>query len=451
MDKIVQSLVHAVPKFLNDSCLMKTSEVFIPFKEIGIECLTREVTEINLFFESILKLVDINVCDIDEISKILGVNYNTIKEVVVDMIDQKYVITSENKIIMTPKGRRALETRSLVTIQKRNLNQILVNMITGEIISGDVGVVVRVSKSDICLNEEKVVDKEFLENHHNEINEIFQKFQIEDSVFGNQSITRELYKILNLAYERLIYIKNELYIYKNPRTDEYQFAFKKDVNEQYLNSFFKQVKDIIPPSLENFFERDYSFASLHKNSISIDETLFAKTMVLEKALNECGDVINDSVLGQFQNKRYMLTDYEYKYYFDHSNDIQFELIFIVSGRLKILFDHSIWNEIKNLSRSKTIYIVYDENEYRIEKELNQIKSGSIKKQNIILIKSKGIIQNRICFYPTMSIELFEEVYEMFKRPITLKQGIITYEKNEIQKITENIKEAYDISFDINEE
>jgi len=32
-----------------------------------------------------------------------------------------------------------------------------------------------------------------------------------------------------------------------------------------------------------------------------------------------------------------------------------------------------------------------------------------------------------------------------------KAGIITYEKNEMQKIAENIKETYDISFDINEE
>ena len=212
MNKIIQSLVQTIPKNLSGSYLVKTTEVFVPYKEIGIECLTREITEINLFFESILKFIDIGVQDIDEVAHILGVDYAIIKEVVVDMIEQKYLVTTENKIIMTPRGRRALETRKLVTIQKRFINQVLVNLITGEIVSGDGIFTTRVEKNDICLNEELVVDKAYLENHHNTINEIFQKYQVEDNVFGRHSITRELYKILDLAYEKLVYIKNQLYV-----------------------------------------------------------------------------------------------------------------------------------------------------------------------------------------------------------------------------------------------
>ena len=45
------------------------------------------------------------------------------------MIEQKYIITSQNKLIMTPRGRKALADRKQVTIRKRNINELSVNMI----------------------------------------------------------------------------------------------------------------------------------------------------------------------------------------------------------------------------------------------------------------------------------------------------------------------------------
>lgn len=446
MNKIIQSLVQTIPKNLSGSYLVKTTEVFVPYKEIGIECLTREITEINLFFESILKFIDIGVQDIDEVAHILGVDYAIIKEVVVDMIEQKYLVTTENKIIMTPRGRRALETRKLVTIQKRFINQVLVNLITGEIVSGDGIFTTRVEKNDICLNEELVVDKAYLENHHNTINEIFQKYQVEDNVFGRHSITRELYKILDLAYEKLVYIKNQLYVYKNFDAEEYQFAFKKDINEQYVNCFYRQVKDVVPPSLENFFERDYSFASSHSKNVPLDNILLEKTQLLCKLLNDSGDVIQKSIEEQFKNKRYMLTDDEYRNFFLHGSEFIWDKLIIVSGRLKKLFDNRIWGEIRNLSRNKEIYIVFDEKEYGIENELDKLKSNSVKRQNIILIKRNGLSQNNICFFPAVSIGIDEEVYEMFKRPVTLRKGIIEFEKESIEETVNQIQTDFNIIF-----
>lgn len=76
MDKIIQSLMHTIPKNLSGLYVVKNSEIFIPYKEVGIECLTKEISEINLFFECILKFISIGVNDIGEISRILGVSYN---------------------------------------------------------------------------------------------------------------------------------------------------------------------------------------------------------------------------------------------------------------------------------------------------------------------------------------------------------------------------------------
>lgn len=451
MDKIIQSLMHTIPKNLSGLYVVKNSEIFIPYKEVGIECLTKEISEINLFFECILKFISIGVNDIGEISRILGVNYNIIKEAVIDMVEQKYLITAEQKMVMTPKGRTALETRKLESIQKRFLNQLLVNLITGEIISGDGISTVKVEKNDICLNEEQKVNIEYLEKHHSIINDIYQKYQVEDNVFGIQSVTRELYKILDISYEKLVYVKNRLYVYKSQDAEEYQFVFNEDLNEQYINCFYSQVRDSIPPCLENFFERDYSFAKSHKNGNVLDERLFEKTMQISKTLGQCSDKITEDLYARFQSRRYMLIDNEYKYYFLYNNDFWWDKLIIVSGRLKKILDKSIWNELKNLTKSKEIYILFDETERGIEHELEKLKDKSIKKQNILLIRKKNIQQNIICFYPSVSIEIFEEVYGMFQGTVTLKSGILEFEQENIKSLVNNIEKDYNISFQRNVE
>ena len=60
---------------------------------MGVTCLTKEVTEINLFFETILKLVDAGIKDVYEISTIMGIEFKLLKETLVDMIEQMYLTT----------------------------------------------------------------------------------------------------------------------------------------------------------------------------------------------------------------------------------------------------------------------------------------------------------------------------------------------------------------------
>ena len=98
MKQLVATVVRKLPRELKNYHLIKRQNIFIPYCEIGISCLTKEVTEINLFFETILKLIDIEVSDVYEISSIMGVEFKLLKETIVDMIEQRYIITVENKL-----------------------------------------------------------------------------------------------------------------------------------------------------------------------------------------------------------------------------------------------------------------------------------------------------------------------------------------------------------------
>ena len=214
MKQLVAAVSRKLPRELKNFHLIKRQSIFIPYCEIGITCLTKEVTEINLFFETILKLIDIEVADVYEISAIMGVEFKLLKEAIVDMIEQKYIITSQNKLIMTPRGRKALADRKQVTIRKRNINELSVNMITGNIEESGKNAFAKPSKRDICLSEEQTITKDYLESNYAIINEIYQRNQIESNIFNTKILQRELYKILDIAYEKLYYVKDELFIYK---------------------------------------------------------------------------------------------------------------------------------------------------------------------------------------------------------------------------------------------
>lgn len=215
MKQLVAAVSRKLPRELKNFHLIKRQSIFIPYCEIGITCLTKEVTEINLFFETILKLIDIEVADVYEISVIMGVEFKVLKEAIVDMIEQKYIITSQNKLIMTPRGRKALADRKQVTIRKRNINELSVNMITGNIEESGKNAFAKPSKRDLCLSEEQTITKDYLESNYAIINEIYQRNQIESNIFNTKILQRELYKILDIAYEKLYYVKDELFILKN--------------------------------------------------------------------------------------------------------------------------------------------------------------------------------------------------------------------------------------------
>ena len=61
-------------------------------------------------------------------------------------------------------------------------------------------------------------------------------------------------------------------------------------------------------------------------------------------------------------------------------------------------------------------------------------------------KKRNLNQNKIYFYPSVAIDIFEEVYEMFKRPVTLKKGIVEFEQKTVEELTIQIENNYNVIF-----
>ena len=59
-----------------------------------------------------------------------------------------------------------------------------------------------------------------MDSHFAQINAIYQDMQVSDDTFKESIVSKELYKILGVAYEKLVYSRSELLIYENRETKD---------------------------------------------------------------------------------------------------------------------------------------------------------------------------------------------------------------------------------------
>ncbi|GAA0260256.1 hypothetical protein GCM10008922_19620 [Faecalicatena contorta] len=446
MKQVVAAVAGKLPRQLKNFHLIKRQDIYIPFCEIGITCLTKEVTEINLFFETILKLIDIEVSDVYEISSIMGVEFKLLKETIVDMIEQKYIITSENKLIMTPRGKKALADRELVTIRKKNLNELSVNMITGSIEESGKNIIEHPSKREVCLSQEQTITKDFLESNYPAINEIYQRNQIEANVFNTRVLQRELYKILDIAYDKLYFVKDELLIYKNDESEDYEFIIKGDIGEKYQNSFYSQVRDVVFPGMENFFERNRNFAQAHydKRINNQDNRKYTKDLIGKLSGTE---IISDKLLDEYMHTRALIDQTELEVLFSYNKEFDYEGIIISCERLEKFLTSGMVSALDQVTKKK-IWVLYDEKEYNIEKIIEQRFGDKIKKKEVSVSKRKEEKEQFVCFYPNILVEFVEKTEKVFDRPITVFEGRIEFDSDVIKSKLANIIKDYEISFSL---
>lgn len=444
MKHVIEAIARDIPKEIKNHQLIKRQDIYIPYREIGIECLTKDTAEINLFYETILKFIDIGVCDIEEIAKIIGVEYKLLKEVIVDMIEEHYISTSQYKLVMTKRGREALLSRKLVTIQKKNINQVMVNMITGVIEESEHITISRVKKYDLCLNEITNITKDFLESNYSSINDIYQKNRIESSIFQMRYTSRELYKILDVAYNELCFVKEELLIYKNEDSDDYEYIISNDSGDRYINAFYNQVKEIIFPGLENLFERDWKFVKDCEPFCLIENSEKKQTDKLKHLLHDC-DAITDEVYQEFTKSRKLLDNKEIEKYFLYKKDIPYEGIIIAGNRLRKILSREIINSLNEESKKKII-IIYDSGEYDIENFLKHKFQILIKKGKIQLIREDHLSDNYICFYPNILIDIRESIANIFRHSVAILEGNIYFDSSEIKAKMASVIEKKKIAF-----
>lgn len=404
--------------------LRKKIKLFVPYEEVYIECRVKNSSELNLFFEVVLDLVKNGVCNIEDIKEILGISIDLMKEIIVDMSRNEFVVieTGEN-LELTDKGIRALRKKEVIEYENKVLN-VCINLITGEIVKRENVVLENISKYDICLAEEINVNKEFLEVRLLEINDIYEKYQKYDNDKDISEEIKEIDKIIDIKNRKIVYELKSLDIYSKDTYNDLEIKLKDDRNNKLINCFLKQIKEEIHPTLNRFFEQDRKFIKLNlEKEIVSDKILLENTKKLKKFLTEVLN-INNSDISKFYVNRYLFTDDEYIKYFQYYKDLDFKEIVIETNRVGSFLTPNVLENIKEISRIKKVTIIYDETEFNSKKVFEKFLDGEMK--NIIFINKKDIKKTKIKFLPNIEIEMEEVIVKMFGDYITYKIGNIKF-------------------------
>lgn len=409
---------------------------------ITIECLTRKTSELNLFFESILKLIDISVKDINEIAKILGVSYGVVKEAVVDMVRIDYIYVSENTLGITKKGTNALKTKQKIDIQMTYLKDIVVDMITGTVYDADAIKVSDTQPRDVLLEGIIKLDEEFLESHFHEINNVYQLQQRNNSMFENTAITSELYKTIGVSYSKLHYVENRVYMYGSELSDELIFVFSSDSNDRYKNEFYNQLKDSCRPCQEFFFEKNRMLIDkIQSESFQIESDIMEQTENARKLL--FADNVTDEIKANaFTQKRYALNDREYLSYLYNPKSLKYNAIFICSDHMRELLSTSFCSQLNALADRMPVFIIYDKSERNIEKSLQFFFKDS--SANLHLISNDNIEENLICFGSEVIMYLHENIVTAFDRPVVYMQALCDFDKKIVMNTANELVRKYNL-------
>ena len=443
MNNLIDDVKRHTSKIIPGYDYIKTQKVYIPLKKITIECQIRKISELNLFFESILKLIELSVKKIIDISEILGVSDNIIKEAVVDMVNIDYVFVSEGILTITEKGKLALKNKQKVDIKKYYLKDLIVDMITGSIYDLDSIMLSKPQSRSVVLEEVINLDNEYLDVNFKKINNAYQLQQKNNSVFENDAIINEIYKIIGISYSELCYFENSIYIYKSDSSNELLFDVSNDSNDKYKNEFYNQLKDSYRPCQEYFFEKNRNLINkkIKQNTEKeLDRLLQTKKLI---DLLFSNNVDEEKMFSSFTQDRYSLNDSEYLSYFYYPNAFQYDEIYICTDNLRRLLSNELCYQIKIISNNIPIYIIYNKSEYKIKESIGYFFKEH--KENLYFIPKDTVGESSICFYPNVIMYMQEQIVKAFDKHISYLEISCTFNREFIKnKISEIIKK-YNLS------
>ena len=443
MKNIISEVKRNTPRSVPGYYYLKTQKIYIPFMKITVECLTRRISELNLFFESILRLIDISISDINEIADILGVSYGIVKEAVIDMVEIDYIYTSENTLGITTKGVNALKTKQRVDIKRAFLKDVMVDTITGAIFDADTVKTTSIRPRDVLLEGVIQVDSCYLDSHFQEINSLYQAQLKNNSIFADSAITSELYKIVGISYSELHYVENKVHIFKSESSDDLKFEFVADDNDRYKNEFYNQLKDSYRPCQEYFFEKSRAFLEKSvKNPLKINPSILERTETARKLLF-ADNPPEGSILESFTQERYSLNDQEYMSYLYHAKDLKCNRIILCSDQMNNFLSSSLCSQLNVLSDSIPVYIIYHPHEPNVEKTIGFFFKNTGK--HLFLVPSNEIKENLLCFDSELIIHLLEGTTLAFDRPIRFLLPVCNFDKTRNDIIIADLCRKHDFA------
>lgn len=441
MWKINYNLKKLIPPKKEGYRYIKSLKLYIPFRDIGLRVLVRKEQELPLFYEVILKLVSLDINNITEISGLLGVDEDILNNVVGEMSRNELIYPKSNNLLLTPKGKYALNNLNEVTIEKDNLNNIYINCISGEIADLD-NVSHKPSDDNPCLDEIIKIDNDYIHKSFSKLNDFYMKKQELYEMFNyTEKVKNEIYEILEKEYEKLCYMQKNIYVYENIRDKDIIFECEDDSENLYGALFSKQIFN--STGARRFFKRYSNVKKYLNNELVEDELKEVReqntNLLIENVLLQGSN--NENIEKYYFRDRYLL-EKEYREILLLLKDIKPYEIVIVSDNLKSILNYNVIALLQIMLDRCKVRIIADEKEWNIDKLKNKLMNHKQKKKNQIKWDfSKNINRTEILLYPYAFINIDYVPIKLEADYLVKEVAKITFHE---KKIEEQRKRLLDI-------
>lgn len=373
LKKLVEELFRQIVPINEGYDYLFTDEVYVPIYETALVVTKRTIMPISLVEEKILQLIDVGILQIDELSKILGVNRRLLEVTLADLYSKDLVAVSSNSCRMLTAGREALNKLNRTEKKQDILKNVYLDGVLGHIIdASDYQLQSEVRNNDGKLKPKIPIGE--VSYYVEQFEEVSQIFMQENKLFfmeGVQPIQEELLKIdkVENIYVKFIQLPIHVYVSSNGvdidivavkhRMKELLEIYKDYIieqlnNKKVLKGHFK-TKTISEQGYkgELYQEREGLFAELkkihfNKNKKNIDYSTIEKNVLCDRKLLE----------GEYREiLRYLAKMNEHiELYVDNLDDWAYDFYFtgalqdsLGKGRLSIYFGQSR-NEKKSIEQ-----------------------------------------------------------------------------------------------------
>ena len=309
LKKLAEDLFQQIVPINEGYDYLFTDEVYVPIYETTLVVTKRTIMPISLVEEKILQLIDVGILQIDELTKILGVNRRLLEVTLADLYSKDLIAVSSDSCRMLTPGKEALNKLNRTEKKQDRLKNVYLDGVLGNIIDAtDYQLLNEVRNHDGKLKPQIPIGN--VTYYIEKFEEVSQIFVQENKMFfmeGVQPIQEELLKIDEVENTYVKFIKLPIHVYVSSngvdidivavryRMKELLETYKDYIIEQLNNK--KVLKGHFRPKTisergyvgELFREKEGLVAELkkihfNKNKKDIDYSIIEKNVLCNRKL-----------------------------------------------------------------------------------------------------------------------------------------------------------------------
>ena len=433
-----KNIVQYIPKKKPGYEFLFWMPVFIPIRKMKLLIWERQVQRISFVQECILSSINLSPKSIENLSGQFGVPEEIMLQIVSELDTEQLAAVSAGNIIITGKGKKALQEHKKVQSHQSSLGILYINQITGDISDNQItGLYKEPPQNQMYLDEEIVTDITYLRTRFDELAVLHKENRIDNSIFPTLLIDKtELYRILDITYNELAYIKENCAVYINTQDLSLSFQFQSGI------AFYEKIV------LKQLSEQKNGVRSLFNlpNRKTIQPTNYeSMPIALIAALS--ADKQNEDYDSRIEYEYYQdrpLIDGEVKDILENCSDFKANRILICAPIISEIINDGICSAILSQS-TKELFILHGTQDYLANDTINKLKSMSKNRKDFRLI-THAIANVPFIFVligDKCAISAFyERIETIYRRGLYKLHASITHDSSRIKELWDQNSKSF---------